>query len=311
MNLYLYGYGRDGARDWLIVDMGVTFGSEAEPGIDIILPDISFIEEERHNIAGLLLTHAHEDHFGAVIDLWPLLANVPVYATPFTAEMLKSKLAEMGLVNGFPLQVMPLGGSPHHRPVRRRADQHVAFDPRAVRGGDPHAARRRTSHRRLEARRQSADQRADRRRPAEGAGRGRAHGADLRFHQCRARRRLAVRSRRGGDARPAHPRGAAAGGGHHLRLQCRAHRLRGQGRPRRRPRAGGRRPRHVPRHRGGAGDRLSRPRSSFPRGDRPRQAAAAQSGGAVHRQPRRSRAPPWRASPKASIPTSSSRRGTG
>ena len=110
MNLYLYGYGRDGARDWLIVDMGITFGGDFEPGIDVILPDISFIVEERHNIAGLLLTHAHEDHFGAVVDLWPQLGGVPVYATPFTAEMLKSKLAEMGLVDGFPLQVMPLGG---------------------------------------------------------------------------------------------------------------------------------------------------------------------------------------------------------
>ncbi|HXG79377.1 MAG TPA: ribonuclease J [Methyloceanibacter sp.] len=109
MNLYLYGYGRDGAREWLIVDMGVTFGGEAEPGVDVILPDIRFIEEERSNIVGLLLTHAHEDHFGAVIDLWPQLAGVPVYATPFTAEMLKSKLAEIGLVNGFPLHIMPLG----------------------------------------------------------------------------------------------------------------------------------------------------------------------------------------------------------
>jgi ribonuclease J len=109
MNLYLYGYGRGGARDWLIVDMGVTFGSDAEPGIDVILPDIRFLEEERHNLAGLLLTHAHEDHFGAVIDLWPLLGRVPVYATPFTAEMLKSKLAELGLLDGFPLQIMPLG----------------------------------------------------------------------------------------------------------------------------------------------------------------------------------------------------------
>src|SRR3990170_4174737 len=82
MNLYLYGYGRDGAREWLIVDMGVTFGTDAEPGIDVILPDIRFIEEERHNIAGLLLTHAHEDHFGAVIDLWPLLAGVPLQVIP-------------------------------------------------------------------------------------------------------------------------------------------------------------------------------------------------------------------------------------
>jgi ribonuclease J len=109
MNLYLYGYGPEGAREWLIVDMGVTFGSETEPGVDVILPDIRFIEEERRNIAGLLLTHAHEDHFGAVTDLWPSLAGIPVYATPFTAEMLKSKLAEIGLVNGFPLQVIPMG----------------------------------------------------------------------------------------------------------------------------------------------------------------------------------------------------------
>ncbi len=114
MNLYLYGYGRDGAREWLIVDMGVAFGGEQEPGVDVILPDIRFLEEERHNIVGLLLTHAHEDHFGAVIDLWPLLSGVTVYATPFTAEMLKSKLAEIGLVNGFPLEVLPMGA---HRQI--------------------------------------------------------------------------------------------------------------------------------------------------------------------------------------------------
>ncbi len=109
MNLYVYGYGPEGARQWLIVDMGVTFGGEAEPGVDVILPDIGFLEKERHNIAGLLLTHAHEDHFGAVVDLWPGLAGVPVYATPFTAEMLKSKLREIGLANGFPLNVIPMG----------------------------------------------------------------------------------------------------------------------------------------------------------------------------------------------------------
>jgi ribonuclease J len=110
MNLYLYGYGPPGNREWLIVDMGITFGSDTEPGIDVILPDIRFLEEERPNLKGLLLTHAHEDHFGAVIDLWPRLGGVPVYATPFTAAMLKSKLGEIGMLKEFPLEVMPMGG---------------------------------------------------------------------------------------------------------------------------------------------------------------------------------------------------------
>ena len=264
MNLYLYGYGRDGAREWLIVDMGVTFGSETEPGIDVILPDIRFIEEERHNIVGLLLTHAHEDHFGAVVDLWPQLAGIPVYATPFTAEMLKSKLAEMGLVNGFPLEIIPLGRSSLDRTLRCRADQHVAFDPRALRRGDPHAARRGAPHRRLEARREPADQRTHRRGPTESPRRGRPLGADLRFDQRRARRRLCLRSRRRGDARAPHPRSAAAGRRHHIRVERRAHQLGGECRPRRRPRACRGRPRYVPRHRGGAGDRLSRPRPLLP-----------------------------------------------
>ena len=109
MNLYLYGYGPRGDREWLIVDMGITFGGDTEPGIDVILPDITFLEAERPNLEGLLLTHAHEDHFGAVVDLWPRLGGVPVYATPFTASMLKSKLGETGLVHDFPLHVMPLG----------------------------------------------------------------------------------------------------------------------------------------------------------------------------------------------------------
>ena len=109
MNLYLYGYGPPGDREWLIVDLGITFGGETEPGVDVILPDIAFLEAERPNLKGLLLTHAHEDHFGAVVDLWPRLGGVPVYATPFTAAMLKSKLGEAGLLEEFPLHVVPLG----------------------------------------------------------------------------------------------------------------------------------------------------------------------------------------------------------
>jgi len=109
MNLYLYGYGRGGVYQWLVIDMGVTFGTEYEPGVDVILPDIRFLEEERHNISGILLTHAHEDHCGAVPDLWPLLGNVPIYATPFTIEMLKSKLAELGVEAQLPLNTIPMG----------------------------------------------------------------------------------------------------------------------------------------------------------------------------------------------------------
>jgi ribonuclease J len=109
MNLYVYGYGPEVDRQWLIVDMGIAFGGEYEPGIDVILPDITFLETERPNLLGLVLTHAHEDHFGAVAELWPRLGNIPVYATPFTAAMLKSKLSDNGFSQDFPLRIIPLG----------------------------------------------------------------------------------------------------------------------------------------------------------------------------------------------------------
>src|SRR5262245_39281044 len=96
MNCYLYGLGPPDNRQWLMVDLGITFPEgENDPGVDVILPDLRFIEAERGSLAGLLLTHAHEDHFGAVIELWPRL-RVPVYATPFTAALLRAKLAEHG-----------------------------------------------------------------------------------------------------------------------------------------------------------------------------------------------------------------------
>ncbi len=135
MNLYLYGFGRDGDYTWFIVDLGVTFGGELEPGIDVILPDISFLEEERHNIAGLVLTHAHEDHFGAVPDLWPLLGSVPIYATPFTAEMLRLKLGEMGInAEDLPLEVVRMGGKQNIGPfeVELIAMSHSIPEPSAL-----------------------------------------------------------------------------------------------------------------------------------------------------------------------------------
>lgn len=95
MNLYVYGMGPADNRRWLIVDLGITFAGDTLPGIDLIVPDISFLEAERANIDGILLTHAHEDHFGAVLTLWPKL-KVPVFATPFTAGLLEAKRAENG-----------------------------------------------------------------------------------------------------------------------------------------------------------------------------------------------------------------------
>ena len=91
MNLAIYGLGDRRRRTWLIVDVGTSFAQEENlPGVDLVFPDIRYLLEERRNIAGIVLTHAHEDHYGAMLDLWPKL-NVPVYATPFTAALLEVK----------------------------------------------------------------------------------------------------------------------------------------------------------------------------------------------------------------------------
>lgn len=109
MNVYLYGFGPPEARQWLMVDLGITFPGEAEPGADVVLPDLRFIASERQSLVGLVLTHAHEDHIGAVLELWPQL-NCPIYATAFTAGMVRSKLAEFGRIPSVPIKVLPLGG---------------------------------------------------------------------------------------------------------------------------------------------------------------------------------------------------------
>ncbi|MEO1111204.1 MAG: ribonuclease J [Pseudomonadota bacterium] len=90
MNLGLYGFGPEEDRTWLIVDCGVSFAGPDLPGIDVILPDIKFLEDEVDNIAGMVITHAHEDHYGGILHLWPFL-KVPVYATAFTAGLLAAK----------------------------------------------------------------------------------------------------------------------------------------------------------------------------------------------------------------------------
>mgnify|MGYP006278261835 FL=1 len=107
MNLNLYGYGPEADRTWIIVDCGVTFGDLSTPGVDIITPDPRFIEERRHQLAAIVLTHAHEDHMGAVAHLWRTL-GCPIYATPFTAWLMRDRLAEHGLLGEAPLHEIGL-----------------------------------------------------------------------------------------------------------------------------------------------------------------------------------------------------------
>jgi len=109
MNLNLYGLGPAGAERWLMVDLGVTFGGDAQPGVDVITPDPTFIVERRDALDGLVLTHAHEDHLGAVPYLWERL-RCPIYATPFTASLLRRKLREVDFEAEVPLIEVPLGG---------------------------------------------------------------------------------------------------------------------------------------------------------------------------------------------------------
>jgi ribonuclease J len=114
MNLSLYGLGDERRKSWLAIDLGLSFAQEDQlPGVDLVLPDIRFLIEERKNLAGIVLTHAHEDHYGAVIDLWPKL-KVPIYATPFTAALLEAKRQSEPGAPEIDIRVVPLG---HRFPV--------------------------------------------------------------------------------------------------------------------------------------------------------------------------------------------------
>lgn len=110
MNLALYGL-RTGKneREWICVDMGISFADAEVPGVDIILPDVQFLEKERRNLKGIVLTHGHEDHVGAMYDLWPRF-KVPVFATPFTAALLESKRTMESNASMIPVTVVKQGG---------------------------------------------------------------------------------------------------------------------------------------------------------------------------------------------------------
>ena len=108
MNCALYGYGPANARQWLMVDLGVAFAGEESPGVDLIMPDLSFIEKAKRNLVGIVITHAHEDHIGALAELWPDL-GAPVYMTRFVAGLAEARrLGEPGAPK-IPLRIVAQG----------------------------------------------------------------------------------------------------------------------------------------------------------------------------------------------------------
>jgi ribonuclease J len=105
MNVNLYGC----RGKWIMCDLGMTFADPSLPGVELVLPDLQFIEDRRKDLLGIILTHGHEDHIGAI----PYLAadlGVPLYATPFTAGLIRKKLEEEGLEKEVELHVVPMGG---------------------------------------------------------------------------------------------------------------------------------------------------------------------------------------------------------
>ena len=110
MNMNLFAYGKPENRKWIIVDIGVTFADDTIPGIDLIYPDPGFIIDKKKDLLGLVLTHAHEDHIGAIAHIWPkLLCNI--YATPFTSVLIKEKFKEKKIDLGNKLKVVELNGN--------------------------------------------------------------------------------------------------------------------------------------------------------------------------------------------------------
>jgi len=109
MNMNLFAYGNSENKKWIIVDIGVTFADDSIPGIDLIYPDPGFIIDKKDSLSGLVLTHAHEDHIGAIAHIWPKLL-CDIYATPFTSVLIKEKFKEKKIDISNKLKIVPLNG---------------------------------------------------------------------------------------------------------------------------------------------------------------------------------------------------------
>ena len=117
MNMNLFAYGKPGEHKWIMVDIGVTFADDTVPGIDLIYPDPGFIVDKKEDLLGIILTHAHEDHIGAIAHLWPQL-KCKIFATPFTAVLIKEKFKEKNIdVTKF-LKIVQLNGTVNLDPFK-------------------------------------------------------------------------------------------------------------------------------------------------------------------------------------------------
>ena len=115
MNMNLFAYGNPENRKWLIVDIGVTFADDTVPGIDLIYPDPSFIVDKKDDLLGIVLTHAHEDHIGAIAHIWPQI-KCKIFSTPFTAALIKEKFKEKKIDIGANLIIVDLNGTVELKP---------------------------------------------------------------------------------------------------------------------------------------------------------------------------------------------------
>ena len=117
MNMNLFAYGKPGEHKWIMVDIGVTFADDTIPGVDLIYPDPGFIVDKKEDLLGIILTHAHEDHIGAIALLWPQL-KCKIFATPFTAVLIKEKFKEKNIDITNYLKIVQLNGTVNLEPFK-------------------------------------------------------------------------------------------------------------------------------------------------------------------------------------------------
>ena len=117
MNMNLFAYGKPDNQKWIMVDIGVTFADDTLPGIDLIYPDPGFIIDKKNDLLGIVLTHAHEDHIGAIAHIWPQI-KCKIFSTPFTATLIMEKFKEKRIDIGNSLNIVDLNGTIDLKPFK-------------------------------------------------------------------------------------------------------------------------------------------------------------------------------------------------